>query len=805
MLLKAALRSPLKESPWLDLFEYDAKFLQRLSAPKRVDAQFALLLTDTEKLSRKSHTMVKICLTFCNFVYKSSCGIDCVRKVFAKLFEEKIGVFYKQTYETWALLELKSGDESKAMEVLQSCLKYNVLSSQEQVEESFKNLRHRAASEAPMVSEPTITFSTDTSSRESGSAMDEDEPTVNFQPRASQKANAAYKLPQPLTKAKKSKLNSSKKVVPPKPKAGLGRLGGAVRVKSSSESVAKAFQKEMATNLTRVTEEVDFTQDETKERDKTSNIDLRKKLGDMSYIKNWKPPDMHGSSARVNTDEPTIMFNQPDPGHNRKRESINSKSSADGTPTMAFNRAQATVSRRKSEDRVLEVASSQEPKLERFLNPKSMFTVNGRSYLRLALIGRGGSSKVFKVLALSEEEPKICALKRIKLQRIDKSSLSSFENEIALLESLRGKANIVELFDSEINLENKVIYVVMEHGEIDLNKLLSKERKLDEKDSASNSLEIAKAGALSFNFIRLTWMNMLQAVHTVHEERIVHGDLKPANFLFVQGKLKLIDFGIAKEIANDTVNIVRDTQVGTINFMSPEAIVGQNGGSGVLKIGRASDVWSLGCILYQMVYGHAPFQKLKIFEKLRAIPNDEHEIEFPPTCPTFLEAMKECLHRDPEKRATIPELCKLWDECLISNNAKPSVNVQVQEESSPLSDENVQANRQSQPKRASVLKKRVFSSSDLFKGKSSLKKAEVAKPSAMQSLQEQIKAKREALKSLSSSKSSAFMKEKPATPEFKKNDLGYILRRGLERKFEHVIDQDETRGDNTGGFTWNFE
>lgn len=54
---------------------------------------------------------------------------------------------------------------------------------------------------------------------------------------------------------------------------------------------------------------------------------------------------------------------------------------------------------------------------------------------------------------------------------------------------------------------------------------------------------------------------MLQAVHVIHEEKIVHTDLKPANFLLVKGSLKLIDFGIAKAIANDTTNISRDSQV----------------------------------------------------------------------------------------------------------------------------------------------------------------------------------------------------------------------------------------------------
>ena len=55
--------------------------------------------------------------------------------------------------------------------------------------------------------------------------------------------------------------------------------------------------------------------------------------------------------------------------------------------------------------------------------------------------------------------------------------------------------------------------------------------------------------------------NMLQAVDTIHEARIVHSDLKPANFLLVEGELKLIDFGIARALQSDTTNIVRETQV----------------------------------------------------------------------------------------------------------------------------------------------------------------------------------------------------------------------------------------------------
>ncbi len=54
-------------------------------------------------------------------------------------------------------------------------------------------------------------------------------------------------------------------------------------------------------------------------------------------------------------------------------------------------------------------------------------------------------------------------------------------------------------------------------------------------------------------------------MQVVHDERVVHGDLKPANFLMVGGKLKLIDFGIAKQIeSNDTTSVMRDNAVGKL-------------------------------------------------------------------------------------------------------------------------------------------------------------------------------------------------------------------------------------------------
>lgn len=61
---------------------------------------------------------------------------------------------------------------------------------------------------------------------------------------------------------------------------------------------------------------------------------------------------------------------------------------------------------------------------------------------------------------------------------------------------------------------------------------------------------------------------MLEAVAAIHQLKIVHSDLKPANFILVHDTLKLIDFGIAKAISNDTTNIQRENQVCLFGFFS---------------------------------------------------------------------------------------------------------------------------------------------------------------------------------------------------------------------------------------------
>ncbi|KAK1764566.1 kinase-like domain-containing protein [Phialemonium atrogriseum] len=306
-----------------------------------------------------------------------------------------------------------------------------------------------------------------------------------------------------------------------------------------------------------------------------------------------------------------------------------------------------------------------------------LLRVNDRVYTRIECVGRGGSSKVYRV---SAENGSMYALKRVSIENADETTVKGFKGEIDLLKRLTGVDRVIQLYDWELNEEKKMLSLLMEIGELDLYTLFK-----SRVSSEGHKLDLV--------FVKFFWKEMLECLAAVHAKDIVHSDLKPANFVLVKGRLKLIDFGIANAIQTDeTVNVHRENQVGTPNYMSPESLMDSNqyaftvANNGrfcvpppmqqqhrkkLMKLGKSSDVWSLGCILYQMVYGDPPFAHISHqMARCQAIINWNHAVEFPDAVggvrvpPSLVRTMRRCLNREQRERPTCEELLSATDPFL---------------------------------------------------------------------------------------------------------------------------------------------
>lgn len=306
---------------------------------------------------------------------------------------------------------------------------------------------------------------------------------------------------------------------------------------------------------------------------------------------------------------------------------------------------------------------------------KKCISINGNQYEKLELLGRGGSSKVYKVKSLSNN--KLFAIKKVTFDQFDDLCVQGFKGEIDLLLKLKDADRVVKLVDHAIGEGS--IYLVMECGDIDLAHVFQN------KLSMNNVLDI--------NFVKYHSIEILKCVQAVHRAGIVHSDLKPANFLFIRGILKIIDFGIANAVPDHTANIYRESQIGTPNYMAPEALVevsqafpglpvpnnnnNQQQSYGLQrntwKVGKPSDVWSCGCIIYQMIYGKPPYGGYSGNQRVMAIMNPQVKIQYPgkgigniKVPQSAIELMQKCLTRNPNERWTV-------EQCLNSDFLNPKI------------------------------------------------------------------------------------------------------------------------------------
>src|SRR5580765_3820232 len=144
--------------------------------------------------------------------------------------------------------------------------------------------------------------------------------------------------------------------------------------------------------------------------------------------------------------------------------------------------------------------------------------------------------------------------------------------------------------------------------------------------------------------------SIAEAIHFAHERNVLHRDLKPSNVLIdsATNQPRVTDFGLAKRLEADTELTLSGQVLGSPNYMSPEQAVAKRG-----TVGKRSDVYSIGAILYHLVTGRPPFQGETLTDVLHQVMNDDpldpHVLI--PRIPHDLETIcLKCLEKEPEIR-----------------------------------------------------------------------------------------------------------------------------------------------------------
>jgi len=257
-------------------------------------------------------------------------------------------------------------------------------------------------------------------------------------------------------------------------------------------------------------------------------------------------------------------------------------------------------------------------------------------YEIVALIGAGGMGEVYRAL-----DPRLGREVAIKVLpgefAADPERLRRFELEARAVAAL-DHPNILAIHD--VGTHEGSPYIVTE---------------LLEGESLRQRLS---GGALPVRKAVETAVQIAQGLAAAHEKGIVHRDLKPANvFITKDGHVKILDFGIAKLVAPrnlvepaQATTVVEATEagttLGTVGYMSPEQVRGQS-------VDHRTDIFSFGCVLYEMLSGRSPFRRGTAADTASAILHEE-----PPELagtvrhipPAIEGIITRCLDKSPEDR-----------------------------------------------------------------------------------------------------------------------------------------------------------
>ena len=244
-------------------------------------------------------------------------------------------------------------------------------------------------------------------------------------------------------------------------------------------------------------------------------------------------------------------------------------------------------------------------------------------------LGSGSFGRVY--LVEHNDTKKLFALKVVDKRKLMVSygKLDIIYNEINIHSKLAHE-NIIKLYN--IHEDNENIDIIMEYAENgNLYELISNEK---------GGLSESKA----FDY----FIQVVNAVYYLHNNNIIHRDIKPENILIGNdNKIKLCDFGWAKELTLEN----RSTFCGTVEYMAPEIVGSENYDYSV-------DIWSLGILLYELLYGHSPFKASNTKNVILNIKT--HELIYDDQNKKISKACKDLIQKllvsNPQKRLKIKDI-----------------------------------------------------------------------------------------------------------------------------------------------------
>ena len=285
------------------------------------------------------------------------------------------------------------------------------------------------------------------------------------------------------------------------------------------------------------------------------------------------------------------------------------------------------------------------------------------------IIGSGSYSNVYlgrildkKIMEENSLTSDIVAIKKIKMENIDQKSFKLINDEINIMQKIKNCKikcpNIINCFD--IFEEFDFIYLVLEYCDNgDLSKIIGK--------------------PIKEQIVKYYFSQIINALYFLCENNIIHRDIKPKNILLKNNKkdLVLCDFGFAR-IKSSSMQRV-NTICGSPLYMAPELLEEKS-------YTEIVDIWAIGMILYEMIYGEHPYNKCKDLEDLKEF--SKKDIMIPPknnfnkdVSNDCIDLMQRMLNKEEKDRITLSNLFKHpWIKDTLKINYK-IINNTIKEES----------------------------------------------------------------------------------------------------------------------------